>query len=222
ADKPLISMIAPLFHTDEKNGIRRATDTCICVSRVESWGPKSGWAPWFVWGEKSSARNTRNRFLSGQFVFTLGIWADEVRQDPDHYYWGEEFALSVRSFTHGYDFFVPDSIVAWHMLHLDGPPRRHWEHGDAVVQAKNKVAIDRLAKLVYSDAPADQKALGRYGLGTKRTLAEFERFAGMDLHRKCAHPDVFAGRCPDPITIKSDDDWDQCVPCATYQAMVSA
>ena len=96
-------------------------------------------------------------------------------------------------------------------------PRRHWEHGSDVVSAKNRVAFDRLRRLAFSDDPSEREALGRYGLGSRRTLAEYERFAGIDLANKRAHPDVYAGRSPDPVTIKSDADWADCITYEGYQ-----
>jgi len=216
ADKPLISMIAPLFRVDDEGAVRKRTDRGVRCGRMASWHERSGWAPWFDWGQPATGRQTRNRFLSGGFIFAGGLWTDEVRQDPDHYYWGEEFALTLRSYTHGYDFFLPDSIVAWHMEHATAP-RRHWEHGSDVVSAKNRVAFDRLRRLAFSDDPSEREALGRYGLGSRRTLADYERFAGIDLANKRAHPDVYAGRSPDPVTIKSDADWADCITYEGYQ-----
>lgn len=216
ADRPLITMIAPLFQTDEQKQIQRWTDEGIRTTRLIGWQSNQGWAPWFDWGMPIEHGQSRNRFLSGQFVFTLGAWTAEVRQDPEHYYWGEEFALSLRSFTHGYDFFLPDEMIIWHMLHTKAPPRRHWEHGKAVIANKNVTAFDRLRKLAYSDDADDQKSLGRYGLGDRRTRAQFERFAGMDLDKKLAHPNVYSGRSPDPVTIKADADWTQCITLEAY------
>ena len=211
ADKPLISMIAPLFRIRENCRIEKQTDLGVRYTRLAEWKEQSGWAPWFDWGLASERNQCRNRFISGQFIFTLGLWTDEVRQDPDHYYWGEEFALSLRSFTHGYDFFLPDKIVIWHMEHVKSAPRRHWEHGSTVIASKNKIAFDRLKKLAYTQDPAEQKSLGRYGLGRRRTLAEYERFAGIDLINKRAHPDVYIGRGPDLLTINDDADWAKCM-----------
>lgn len=208
AERPLITMIAPLFWFDDKDRLRKQTDPDIRTTKIEFWEERTGWAPWFVPAEPNTRQPGRNRFLSGQFVFTLGVWNDEVRQDPQHYYWGEEFALTVRSFTHGYDLFLPDDMVVWHMIHRHGPPRRHWEHGREVVAGKNKIAFERLRQLAYSD---EHTHLGRYGLGTRRSLQDFERFVGMDLKNKRAHPDVFLGRNPDPVTIKTYADWAECV-----------
>ena len=56
-------------------------------------------------------------FYRVAFVFTSGEWNKTIMQDPEHYYSGEEFALTLRSYTHGYDLFTPDEIVVWHRCH---------------------------------------------------------------------------------------------------------
>jgi hypothetical protein len=218
AEKPLITMIAPLFWLDEQGRLRKQTSAGIRSIKIRDWEESAGWSPWFVPAEPSLGGPARSRFLSGQFVFTLGSWTDEVRQDPQHYYWGEEFALTVRSYTHGYDPFLPDETVVYHMLHRNAPPKRHWEHGLDVVGRKNKVAYERLRRLVYADNTDEQKSLGRYGLGTARSLNEFERFAGMDLKNKRAHPDVFFGRSPQPVTIEREAAWAKCVTIKEFRA----
>lgn len=210
ADKPLITMIAPLFKRTADAKLRDVAYQGIRGTKVSGWTSATGWAPWFDWGARVSGRVVRNRFLSGQFVFTLGKWNEEVRQDPQHYYWGEEFALTLRSYTHGYDFFLPDEVVVRHIYH-DEPPRRHWEHGDDVVAEKNKTAFNRLEILAFSNKPEARQLLGRYGLGEVRTIEDFQRFCGMDLAQKRIHPDALAGRAPAPITIKTESDWDRCV-----------
>lgn len=220
SDKPLITINAPLFRIDAEDRIRKNRDVGIRTSKLSRWDEGFGWTTWFDWGERITQSPGRTRFLSCGLVFTLGSWTDEVRLDPEHYYWGEEFALSIRSYTHGYDMFLPDEIVAWHMEHPDAPPRRHWEHGEDVVQAKNCVAFERLRKLAYSDDPDDQKSLGRYGLGGKRGRGEYERYAGLDLRNKRAHPDAYSGRCPDPVTIKTAADWAACMTFETYSKML--
>lgn len=211
ADKPLITMNAPLFRYLEDGRIGKQTAHGIRTTSLAGWSESTGWSTWFSWGLRNLQDPGRSRFISGNFVFTLGLWTEEVRQDPEHYYWGEEFALTLRSYTHGYEFFLPEEIVAWHMEHRNEPPRRHWEHGRDVVAAKNRVAFERLRKLAYSDDPDEQKSLGVYGLGSQRSRHEYERFAGMDLRKKLAHPNAYSGRNPDPMTIKTDADWADCM-----------
>jgi hypothetical protein len=217
ADKPLITMNAPLFSIDGDGRISKRTDLGIRTTSLAEWSQNTAWSTWFTWGLLNTQKPGRSRFISGNFVFALGSWTDEIRQDPEAYYHGEEFALTLRSYTHGYDFFLPDEIVAWHMEHRDGPPRRHWEHGKDVVTAKNHVAFERLRKLAYSDDPQDQRDLGRYGLGLQRRLRDYEWYAGMDLKNKKAHPHTYTGQNPDPVTIKSEADWDDCLTYKRYR-----
>ena len=219
ADKPLITINSPLFGRHEDGRIWKQTDLGIRTTRLADWSESSGWSTWFSWGARNLQNPGLSRFVSGGFIFTLGSWTEEVRQDPEHYYWGEELAVTVRSYTHGYDLFLPDEIVAWHMEHRNGPPRRHWEHGKTVVEAKNRVAFDRLRKLVYSDDAREQESLGRYGLGSQRSLQDYERYAGMDLRNKRAHPHAYSGQNPDPATIKSEDDWADCL---TYESFAKS
>ena len=208
AAKPIISMNAPLFHYDDKGVLQRRFDMGVPTTRVSGWDEHSGWAPWFDFGKPNSQRPGRTRFVNGNFAFSRGQWNVEVPQDPDHYYWGEEFNITVRSFTWGYDLFLPSEVVAWHMLHRKAPPRRHWEHGEAVVQERNKIAFQRLHRLIYSD---EGHTLGPFSLGRSRSVRDYEIYAGFDFHNKRAHPDVFTGANPDPVTLRSHADWARCI-----------
>ena len=191
-EKPLLTVNTPVFWFDNEGQVHRDRARGVPTSRVNHWTEGMGWwAPWVDYGPPHLTLPGRNRFITGNFVFTLGRWNADVPQDPDQYYWGEELNLTVRSFTSGYDLWVPTEIVVWHMLHPKDPPRRHWEKGRNVVDAKNVVAFDRLRKLLYSAGSDD---LGPYGLGTERTLHEYEIYAGFDFANKRAHPDVFTGR----------------------------
>ena len=207
-EKPLLTVNTPVFWFDNEGQVHRDRARGVPTSRVNHWTEGMGWwAPWVDYGPPHLTLPGRNRFITGNFVFTLGRWNADVPQDPDQYYWGEELNLTVRSFTSGYDLWVPTEIVVWHMLHPKDPPRRHWEKGRNVVDAKNVVAFDRLRKLLYSAGSDD---LGPYGLGTERTLHEYEIYAGFDFANKRAHPDVFTGRPPNSVTIRSAADWGRC------------
>ena len=84
AEKPLITMIAPLFWFDHQNCLRKQRDLGIRTTRVADWKKQDGWSPWFDWAAQNTQDPGRNRFISGCFVFTLGVWNEEVRQDPYH------------------------------------------------------------------------------------------------------------------------------------------
>ena len=161
SDKPLITANSPVFWYDEHGHLHRDTTKGVPTHKIVNWSQAMGWSIWADYGRPNSHYPARTRILTGNFVFTLGRWNQEVPQDPGHYYWGEEWSLTIRSFTHGYDLFLPEEIVVWHMLHRSGPPRRHWEQGQDVVNRKNAIAFERLRMLIFSDDENEHKKLGK-------------------------------------------------------------
>ncbi|MCP4456863.1 MAG: hypothetical protein GY816_02370, partial [Cytophagales bacterium] len=217
SDKPLITANSPVFWYNEQGKLHRETHRGVPTHKIVDWNPQLGWTIWADYGKPNTQWPGRTRILTGNFVFTLGQWNQEVPQDPEHYYHGEEWSLTIRSFTHGYDLFLPEEIVVWHRNEL---PRRHWEHGQDVVNRKNEIAFERLRMLIYSDDKEEHKKLGKYSLGTVRTIRDYEIYAGMDLKNKKAHPDVFEGNNPDPVTIKSEKDWEQCLTFEEFKTLI--
>lgn len=174
--KPLITSHLPLYDvTDDCDVIPDPGPVAVTVFEQIT---EAGW----IWHpgierveELDAPRPTRA--LSGMFVFTLGIWNEEVRQDPEHLYTGEELALSIRSFTHGYDMFNPSRILAWHRHHPEGNPKFIYDADDAEVSMRDRRANRRLRALHRGDP---DRLLSPYSVGTARTVAEYHRWAGID------------------------------------------
>lgn len=129
-------------------------------------------------------------------IFTRGRFCTDVPYDPEIYFSGEEISLAARAFTHGYDLFAPNENLIWHLYDHDEP--KHWEdhasHADA-----QQTAVDRLRLLFQGD----HKHLGKYGLGPARSLAAFERMAGIEL----SHSDQLTIKI-DRSAIEVRDDYD--------------
>jgi hypothetical protein len=131
-------------------------------------------------------RNTpvRARFLSAHFLFAPGSFVADVPYDPELYFIGEEITLAVRAFTHGYDLFHPHEIVVWHEYTREYRTK-HWDdhvkaHG--VAREWHERDADSRAKIRRFLA---EPTVGRYGLGTARTFAEYEAYAGLSFaHRR--------------------------------------
>jgi hypothetical protein len=199
--KPLITGFPPLYYIEE-DGRERLTDvgdlSRVPTTRVKSWS-EEGWIdhPTEYIAENSSFPR-RTRVLSGAFVFTLGKWNHEVNQDPGHLYTGEELALTLRSFTHGYDLFNPSHIVVWHRCH-PRPNRKYINDFEtATVRARHEQAMKRLQALLSGDPDNE---LGVFGLGRARSLEQYRLFSGLDCRNRTIHPDVVKGTPPDPVTI---------------------
>lgn len=133
---------------------------------------------------RTIGRSVRARFLSAHFLFAPGRFVEEVPYDPELYFIGEEITLAVRAYTHGYDLFHPPEIIVWHEYtrsyrtkHWDDHLKargveREWHERDAVSRAKVRRFLA-------------EPTIERYGLGTERTFADYEAYAGLSFkHRR--------------------------------------
>jgi len=117
------------------------------------------------------------RFLAGGFTFTIGSFCQEIPNDPDLYFMGEEINMAIRAYTHGYDLFHPHINITWHYYgRLDSI--RHWDDHGAVEGVETR-AMDHLLRLFESSARDGIHNWGRYGLGSVRTLRDYEQYAGI-------------------------------------------
>ncbi|MEO6802040.1 MAG: GlcNAc-transferase family protein [Granulicella sp.] len=146
----------------------------------------------------------RARFLAAGFLFAPGSFVEEVPYDPELYFIGEEITMTLRAFTSGYDLFHPCNRIVWHD-YVRAYAARHWEDhtsdnkverswGDLDLHSKEKV------KRILAGQPVDN-----CGLGTTRTIADYEAYAGINLRlRKGQNYTLLAGEPPNP---QSDASW---------------
>jgi hypothetical protein len=141
--------------------------------------------PYHIMDYKERKKVIRARTISGHFLLAKGEFIKEVPYDPDIYFGGytEETTMSVRAFTHGYDFFSPYRQYIWHEYTRNNRPK-HWEdHGKKSLTYKTSGERDDFARKKTRqifDQENNGINLSVYGLGTKRTLREYEVFGGFD------------------------------------------
>lgn len=122
----------------------------------------------------------RHMSWSGHFMFVRGSFCEEVPYDPELYFIGEEISMAVRSYTHGYDMFLPDAPCVWHQYTREGRSK-HWTDHNSNSDSGPGRAFHEL------DAPSKKKValllsggeVATCGLGTVRTLEDFENAAGI-------------------------------------------
>lgn len=128
-------------------------------------------------GELKLGSPLPTRFFSAHFVFTLGQFIKDVPYDPNLYFHGEEITMAVRAYTSGYDLFIPNAIIAWHEYTRQGRVR-HWDENNEWEEL-NKKSLKRAKCLLGVDGDSQEEPYGIYGLGTVRTLEDYERYAGI-------------------------------------------
>ena len=151
------------------------------------------------------------RLLSGHFIFSDGIFSQECMYDPNYYFRGEEVVLSARAYTHGYDFYHPNRTIIWHE-YLRPAQHKHWIDHSASnsmpvdAELRNIRSKERQRKLLKMEpSNIDFK---QYGLGTIRSLHDYELWAGLDFQRRLVHKhcaDV-RGDSPNPYRL-SEAEW---------------
>ena len=117
------------------------------------------------------------RFFSAHFVFTQGKFVEECPYDPNLYFHGEEISLAVRAYTHGYDLFTPNRIVAWHEYTRKGRIR-HWDE-NRTWERLNNASLRRVKILLDVDGSYDGTDFGKYGFGQERVKEQYELYAGI-------------------------------------------
>tara|TARA_R100001460_G_scaffold9049_4_gene22134 strand:+ start:14676 stop:15887 length:1212 start_codon:yes stop_codon:yes gene_type:complete len=121
------------------------------------------------------------RFYSAHFAFTLGVFCEEVPHDPLLYFHGEEITIAVRAYTHGYDLFHPNIIIAWHEYTRNGRTK-HWDD-DKTWGDKNNRAHDRTRTLLGVDgnvcSPCNAKSFDGFNVGNARSIFDYEIYAGL-------------------------------------------
>jgi hypothetical protein len=145
--------------------------------------------PYYITDYKDRNMVIKSRTLSGHFMFTFGNFIKEVPYDPEIYFGGytEETTMSLRAFTHGYDFYSPYRMVMWHEYTRNYRPK-HWDdHGletqtDTTSGERDAFSRNKTRQLFGQDDYGIDLN-NEFGLGKERTLHDYEIYGGFDFKR---------------------------------------
>jgi hypothetical protein len=148
------------------------------------------------------------RFYSAHFCFTLGKFCKEVPHDPEYYFHGEEISIAARAYTHGYDLFHPHRVVIWHEYTRKGRTKQ-WDDDKNWVE-KNNRCHSRNRKLFEMDGEKRDIDFGKYGFGKKRTLRDYERYAGIHFKKRAVQKYTIDNElAPNPYNYTSEAEWEK-------------
>lgn len=144
------------------------------------------------------SRPTKQLFWTPCFSFTFAAAHKEVPYDPHarNLFSGEQISMTARLWTSGWNFYSPMTMICKHMYNRDYRPT-FWELEKSSDDAERRVQCllnMRSANTLHSNVT---KELSRYGLGGNRTLAQFLKFADIDLRNNTFGMRAFTGLSPD-------------------------
>jgi len=120
------------------------------------------------------------KLFSAHFVFTYGEWVKEVPYDAALYFEGEEDTLGVRSYTSGWDMYHPPRAIGYHYYTRSGEVKHHDKVKSWVDSHEN--SLQRMRAILQMEE--NDLELGIYGLGKKRSLADYEEMSGIYFERR--------------------------------------
>lgn len=144
---------------------------------------------------KPFERPLRTAFIAGGFVFAPAEFFLTVPVDPHLYFYGEEITFAVRAFTHGWDSYSPHRCVIYHYYGRQTFPK-HWSDHTQwhVLEQRSVKRVKHLLGVMPADDPETLVELERYGLGARRSLADYQAFSGVDFVAQTIAPFAMQGQ----------------------------
>ena len=175
SDKPLITGYLPHYDPDKEEFLQE-----VWKMNLEKFMDEG---PMFFIPEPLTETYDNpipSRFYSGHFAFTDGEFSRLVKHDSNYYFYGEETNIGVRAYTHGYDLYHPNKIIAWHYYTREKRPK-HWD--DHIIEGSDWSKLDndstnRHKKLFGMDG-FDKLIDSIYNFGNVRTIEDYETYAGI-------------------------------------------
>jgi len=191
--KPLLSSYLPSFDPKNDPNSRLEAPWVMEFDRFAPEGPVH-FLPHTIDDYLERDKPVPARFISGHFIFADGIFCKEVQYDPTYYFHGEEINLSVRAYMAGYDLFAPHRTIMWHEYTRDGK-KKHWDdHSNWVELDKKSHTHNR--ELLGIDNISSDKKLKKH----KRTLKDYEKYAGLEFSTRRVHKDTIEKKIP-PVSL---------------------
>jgi hypothetical protein len=132
---------------------------------------------------------SRTYFISAGMLFTLGMVVRQIPYDPHIYFAGEEISLALRLWTHGWDIYNPNAVIAYHNYQKDTLRKRHWED-QADWSRLNRISTARIRFLTGQSilAAADFLVdMHIYGPGSMRMVKDYQKASGLDFTARTWH-----------------------------------
>ncbi len=158
--------------------------------------------------EKAPSKPMLGAFCSAGFMFSPSTVIEDVPYDPYVYFLGEETTLSVRLWTSGWDLFAPNEELIYHYYGAREKRTKHWkDHKDwNEINKRSSRRVRHLLGVEISTDPEVIVELDKYGLGSRRSLSDYERFSGVDFKNQVISEKARKGKFVPLDEIEAGDD----------------
>lgn len=126
--------------------------------------------------------NIFTKSVSAASIFSDGS-ISQIKPNKKMYFWGEEILIAVRLFTSGYDLMLPESQFIYHLYYngdLGYKNLRRQAGEDFPLESK---ILEKASRAELNDILLN-KRIDDQGLGSVRTLEEYEEYASIDFSLK--------------------------------------
>lgn len=171
--KPILSCLPPPFYNPDTFPLDRLDYPLKIYPKEYTFNLLTRFEgmplPLYKWLKKP----IQAEFIALGFLFTEGYFNTEIPFDPAIYFFGDDITTGLRAYCHGYDFFHPHRIVAWHLY--DRKTRiPHWEdHQDWFEQ--DRKSYERVQRILQGEI------FDRFPIGKERSIASYEAYTGYRL-----------------------------------------
>lgn len=125
-------------------------------------------------------------FMSAGMYFAPRSVIEQVPIDPYLMFTGEEITTGLRLWTHGFNLYTPNKVIAYHNYEPAPQRPRIWQDTERNEKyskfSRSRVLYICRQKLDVSDECLTD--IEKYDIGYKRSIESFEQFVGIDFKKK--------------------------------------
>jgi hypothetical protein len=186
---PVLSAYPAGYHYENHRVVLDQYPTVVYADFVRTHDSESSFAMTYFLHQTSMQNKPNNFFtraISGGEIFSSGA-ISKIYPNTKMFNWGEEFLTAIRLFTHGYDLMLPETQPLYHLYYSDAISSQRrlaqldYPEETSKISQESNLEIGRII---------NNKIIGDFELGSKRTLKDFGFYAKIDFDKKAFYPMV--------------------------------
>jgi hypothetical protein len=183
SEKPVISNYPGAYEYQELKSVKiNNKNDVFSIDFIQDLSFKDNYVP----HQRAVEKNKDTIFsksVSAASIFSSGEIA-LIKPNQKIFFWGEEILTAIRLYTHGFDIMTPEYQNFYHLYYNNNKQahknlRRQvnvdFPEESAILE---KISQEEFSKIILNQAINDQ------ALGSKRTLKDYQDFAGIDFVAK--------------------------------------